>query len=199
MNTLNKASIALINYRAGNLASVKNALARLGTETFDAFSASDLKNADKIIFPGVGHAFKAMQILKAANLVEAIKDFKGPVLGICLGMQLLAEISEEGPTPCLGIIPQKVEQFRIPLKVPHMGWNTVKHQNHPLFGGIADEAWFYFVHSYYIPVGMHSIATTSYHTEFTAAVAKENFFGLQFHPEKSAQNGLQILKNFIQL
>lgn len=191
--------IALIKYRAGNIASVSNALDRLGVDYFLAESPDDLDKADGVIFPGVGHAESAMESLKETNMDEWLKTTDKPVLGICVGMQLLFDSSSEGDTQGLGVIPGSLVKFESSFeKVPHMGWNTFSNsQNHPLLKGIKPEDHLYFVHSYYAPNNEYMIASCDYITSFTAVVAKDNYFGVQFHPEKSGATGAKILKNFL--
>ncbi len=191
--------IKIVHYKAGNIASVMNALARLGIQAELASGPGALKTADKLIFPGVGHAKPAMANLKAAGLDEAIKNFAGPVLGICLGMQLMAASSEEGDMHGLGIFPEKIQRFTSQPKIPHMGWNSLYDVTGPLFRGIREGSHVYFVHSYFMPNSKHAIARCSYYGNFTAAIARDQYFGVQFHPEKSGQAGMTILKNFITL
>ncbi len=192
-------NIKIIHYKAGNIASVINALERLGVTASLAATPEAVAGADKLIFPGVGHAKPAMAVLKQSGLDEAIQSFKGPVLGICLGMQLMATHSEEGPMEGLGIFDEKIVKFTQPPKNPHMGWNRLHNLKGPLFYGIPEGSYAYFVHSYFMAEHANSIAQCTHHHIFTAAVAKDNFFGVQFHPEKSGSTGEQILKNFIQL
>ena len=191
--------IALIKYRAGNIASVSNALERLGVDFYLAETTAQLDKADGVIFPGVGHAYSAMESLKEHGIDEWLKSTKKPVLGICVGMQLLFESSTEGDTKGLGVIPGKLLKFESSKeKVPHMGWNSVQKQaDHPLLQHISDEDFLYFVHSYYAPESDFSVATCDYITPFSAVVSKDNYFGVQFHPEKSGKLGAQILQNFV--
>lgn len=191
--------IALIKYRAGNIASVSNALERLGVDFYLAETTAQLDKADGVIFPGVGHAYSAMESLKENGIDDWLKSTNKPVLGICVGMQLLFESSTEGDTKGLGVIPGKLLKFESSReKVPHMGWNSVQKQaDHPLLQHISDEDFLYFVHSYYAPESDFSVATCDYITPFSAVVSKDNYFGVQFHPEKSGKLGAQILQNFV--
>ncbi len=198
--------IGVVDYEAGNLKSVETALAYVGADFFISSDPQKLKNADKLIFPGVGEAAAAMKVLKASGLDQVLRDFASsgkPLFGICLGSQILFDHSEESDTPCLGILPGNVKQFSrdMGLKIPHMGWNTLKHTNHPLFKDIPQDKSFYFVHSYYVsPMsGEDVVGTSDYGIEFTAAVARGNVMATQFHPEKSGEWGLKILKNFMEL
>lgn len=194
-----KQSIKIIHYKAGNIASVRNAFARLGVTLEMAATPDDVSTADKIIFPGVGHARPAMENLQASGLAAALKAFPRPVLGICLGMQLMASISEEGLTPGLGFFPGKIIRFEPGIKVPHMGWNGVTGLRGPLFKGIPEGSFFYFVHSYYMPQNNQAIALCNYQVTFAAAAASSNYFGVQFHPEKSGDAGATLIQNFIDL
>ena len=191
--------IALIKYKAGNITSVSNALDRLGAEYFLAENPEQLETADGVIFPGVGHANAAMESLKENGIDEWLKKKKKPVLGICVGMQLLFETSTEGNTVGLGVIPGGLVRFESPEeKVPHMGWNTIsKHENHPLLKGVEEHEHLYFVHSYYAPDGEFSVASCDYIHPFIAVAAKDNFWGVQFHPEKSGEVGAKVLQNFL--
>lgn len=191
--------IAIIDYKAGNLASVSNALQRLGASYEITSKTEDLDRASAVIFPGVGHAASAMQDLARNGLDRWLRETTRPVLGICLGMQLFYESSSEGGTRALGIVPGTLNRFSPDAgKVPHMGWNAVTPVgNHPLFNGIATGTHFYHVHSYYAPVSAHTIASSRYTDEFTAAVAWRNFYGVQFHPEKSGMPGEKLLANFL--
>ena len=193
--------IAIIRYKAGNIASVSNALDRLGAHYFFAESPQELESARAVIFPGVGHAQAAMQSLQELGIDEWLKNTRKPVLGICVGMQLLYEGSSEGDTKGLGIIPGNMKKFESDTqKVPHMGWNTVqKLKNHHLIHGLEDEKHLYFVHSYYAPVTDYTIASCDYINPFSAAVVKDNFMGVQFHPEKSGNVGSKVLQNFLDL
>lgn len=193
--------IAIINYEAGNLASVSNALHRLASDYIVTDKIGELEAADGVIFPGVGHAKPAMNSLRENGLDSWLKETRKPVLGICLGMQLLFESSEEGETEGLGIIKGKLEKFDASkAKVPHMGWNTLNRQaKHPLLKSLGDRQYFYFVHSYYAPLGPNTIGACRYIDNFSAVVAKENIVGVQFHPEKSGDAGSLLLQNFLQI
>ena len=192
--------IALIDYDAGNTCSVMNALDRLNADYRLTDDAHQIQAAEKVIFPGVGHAAAAMEALNKKGLAEVIKGLTQPVLGICVGMQLLAAFSEEGDTPCLNIIPGTVKKFdtRTELKVPHMGWNkTTYGSGERLFAGMQEQPFFYYVHSYYLPKSEYTIASCEYQEVFSAAVQRDNFTGIQFHAEKSGADGELLLKNFI--
>lgn len=194
--------IGIINYGAGNIFSLTAALARLDVAYGMVNTETDLEKYSHIIIPGVGHAGAAMLKLKNTGLVSAIKALKKPVLGICVGMQLITEHSEEGDAELLSIVPVKTKKFDklLNIKIPHMGWNAVSPQNNPLFGGVEDNTQFYFVHSYFIEYNpTFDIASADYGLKFSAAVQKDNFYGVQFHPEKSGKAGEQILKNFSNL
>ena len=194
--------IAIIKYNAGNVQSIQYALKRLG---FDAVITNDhnqILAADKVIFPGVGNAFSAMESLKGNGLDLLIPKITKPVLGICVGMQLLCTHSEENDTIGLGIIDLKVKKFvatDMQTKIPHMGWNTIENLNSPLFEGIQESSYVYYVHSYYVEKGMETIASTNYIIEYSAVIHKNNFYGVQFHTEKSAMVGDKILLNFLKL
>ena len=194
--------VAIIKYNAGNLFSVDYALKRLGVEATITADKETLLGADKIVFPGVGEAETTMKHLKANGLDRLIKDLKQPVLGICLGMQLLCRYSEEGNTECLGIFDTDVKKFQPQKhedKVPHMGWNTIRNTDSSLFKGFDKEEFVYFVHSYYVPVNTCTAATTEYILPFSSALHKDNFYATQFHPEKSGTTGAKILTNFLNL
>lgn len=193
--------IAIINYEAGNLASVSNALDRLNADHIITNKNTELEKADGIIFPGVGHAEPAMKSLRDNELDSWLIQTDIPVLGICLGMQLMFESSEEGNSEGLGIIPGKLRKFESDIeKVPHMGWNTFTEVNdNPLVNDFGSDHYFYYVHSYYAPVNKYTIAECHYITDFAAAVCRDNFWGVQFHPEKSGSAGAQLLQNFINL
>jgi imidazole glycerol-phosphate synthase subunit HisH len=195
--------IGIIDYGAGNIRSVSNALKRLQVLHFVSHDRRELIQADKLIFPGVGEARSAMDALVRAGLPDWLKEVTVPFLGICLGMQLLFEHTTERSTDCLGVIRGTNERFsnETPqLKVPHMGWNQVQQNgNNPLFSGIKSGEYFYFVHSYYAPLVPATIGKTVYDVPFTSALQQNNYYGVQFHPEKSSKAGLQLLKNFIEL
>lgn len=197
--------VVIVEYGAGNVRSVYNAVKRLH---YNAIITSDIKEiaaADKIIFPGVGHALTAMEKMQAHGLEKLLPTLEVPLLGVCLGMQLLATYTEEGDTDGLDCVEGKVIRMdsnlykEQGLKVPHMGWNKVFHNDSPLFKDIESGAHFYFVHSYYLPIIENTIATVNYPSPFSAAIAKDNFFGCQFHPEKSSKQGEQLLRNFLTL
>ncbi len=191
---------AIVKYNAGNVESVKNALNRLGVETILTDNAEQLRMADKVIFPGVGEALTAMNYLRERRLDEVMKSLKQPVLGICLGMQLLCESSEENETNCLGILPYQVRRFDdANLKVPQIGWNNVFNLKSDLFAEIEENSFVYFVHSFYVETGAETIATTDYGLNFSAAVRHKNFYAVQFHAEKSGAVGEKILENFLKL
>jgi glutamine amidotransferase len=191
--------IAILKYNAGNVTSVENAVKNLGYSTVVTDDIEVLKSADKVIFPGVGEASSAMKHLKEKGLDTLIKELKQPVLGICLGMQLLCDSSEEGDTKGLGIFGAKVLKFPPSALVPQMGWNNFISLKGALFNDIQLEDDCYFVHSYYAEISLETIAVTDYILPFSAALQKNNFYATQFHPEKSAKIGLQILNNFLKL
>ena len=191
--------IAIIKYNAGNIQSVKNAVERLGYSCVVTDDESVLQTAEKVILPGVGEASSAMRYLKERKLDEVIKRLTQPVLGICLGQQLLCNFSEEGNTTCLGIFEVKVKKFEPLLKVPHVGWNTIYDLKSRLFNGISTDEDFYFVHSYYAETGKETTSICDYILPFSASMEKNNFYATQFHPEKSSKIGEQILLNFLQL
>ncbi len=196
--------IAIIDYKAGNLASVSNAMDRLMSRYLITNRLADLDQADAIIFPGVGHAAPAMRDLQQNGLDTWLRSTRKPLLGICLGMQLLYESTTEGPTETLGILPGRLEKFDATRqKVPHMGWNTVDIQPgkeaHPLLRNIPSGTHFYHVHSYFAPVTAHTVATADYVHPFSAIAGRDNFMGVQFHPEKSGKAGEQLLRNFLDL
>lgn len=194
--------VVIIKYNAGNICSVDYALKRLGVDAEISADPAVIRSADKVIFPGVGEAETTMEHLKATGLDQLIKELKQPVLGICLGMQLMCSHSEEGNADCLGIFDVDVKRFvpkRHEDKVPHMGWNTIAQTNSDLFNGFDKDEYVYFVHSYYVPVNEHTAAVTDYIHPFSAALHKDNFYATQFHPEKSGGVGERILKNFLAL
>ena len=191
--------IAIIKYNAGNIRSVQNALDRLGYQSKVTDDIKEIQAADKIIFPGVGEASSAMQYLKERKLDICIKSLKQPVLAICLGLQLMCKYSEEGNTECLGIFNSTVKKFPPVEIVPHMGWNNFTKIKEEIFRGIKLEDDVYFVHTYYATLSENTIAESKYILPFSAAMKRENFYATQFHPEKSAAVGEQILKNFLQL
>lgn len=191
--------IAIIKYNAGNVQSVQNALNRLGVESIITDNVEEIKSADKVILPGVGEASSAMAYLKDRELDKVIKSLTQPFLGICLGMQLLCESSEEGDTKCLGIFNTKVKKFPPQDKVPHMGWNNLTTNSSPLLKGIEANSDVYYVHSFYAEICEDTSAKSDYILPYSAILEKDNFYATQFHPEKSAGIGEQILKNFIEL
>lgn len=193
--------VAIIDYKCGNLQSVKNALERLGAEYVVAASEEVIRKADRVILPGVGSAATAMESLQQTGLCDTIRSLRRPVLGICVGMQIMCRWSEEGNTECLGIFDSKVKKF-IPdegLKVPHMGWNKISNLESKLFKDLAGGSYVYYVHSYYPELCPDTIATTVHGKMFSGALKYENFYGTQFHPEKSGDIGEQIIKNFLAL
>ena len=192
--------VAIVKYNAGNNRSVLNALERLGISATVTDEPEFLQNANKVIFPGVGEASSAMKYLRDKRLDDVIRSLTQPVLGVCLGMQLLCEHSEENNTQCMGIISGRVRRFaNMDLKVPHMGWNVLSELSSPLFAGVAQNAYVYFVHGFYVETLPETIASAQYGQSFTAAVKHKNFYAVQFHPEKSGSVGEQILKNFLDL
>lgn len=194
--------IAIIKYNAGNIRSVLYALERIGYTATVTNNADEIKNSDKVIFPGVGEASTAMNYLKDRNLDKLIYSLTQPVLGICLGMQLMCRYSEENDTKCLGIFDEDVKKFKVgnlKLKVPQIGWNSIYNLKTDLFKNVAENSYCYFVHGYYAAKGEHTIATTDYVQPYSSALRKNNFYGVQFHPEKSASTGETILKNFLEL
>ena len=179
--------------------SVEFALQRLGLDCEVTDDIKKISAADKVIFPGVGEASTTMKFLREHKLVSLIKNLKQPVLGICLGLQLMCSHSEEGDVDCLGIFKEKIKRFEPKLKVPHMGWNNIYNIKSKLFDSSIENQYVYFVHSYYAETGEDTIATTDYIIPFSAALHKENFYATQFHPEKSGEIGARILKNFVEL
>lgn len=195
-------SVAIVKYNAGNIRSVLNALSRLGVEPVLTDNPEELRRADKVLFPGQGEASHAMRYLREHGLDKVICSLQQPLLGICIGQQLLCRNSEEGNTDCLGIFDVPVLRFqpeRHEDKVPHMGWNDIYDLQSPLFNGIDERAFVYFVHSFYVPPCQEMIATADYIRPFSAALHRDNFYATQFHPEKSGDVGSRILKNFLEL
>jgi len=197
--------IAIIKYNAGNIRSVDFALQRLGISAMITADPDEIRSADRVIFPGVGEASTTMSYLRQHKLDALICDLRQPVLGVCLGLQLMCAYSEEGDTECLGIFPEIVRKF-VPqpdgstsFKVPHMGWNSISGLKTSLFNHISDEDYFYFVHSFYATTGVDTAATCNYLVPFSAALQRDNFYATQFHPEKSGKTGARILENFINL
>jgi len=194
--------IAIIKYNAGNIRSVLYALERINHTAVVTDNADEIKNADKVIFPGVGEASTAMNYLKERNLDKLICSLTQPVLGICLGMQLMCKYSEENDTECLGIFDEDVKKFKVKsekLKVPQIGWNSIYDLKSDLFKNVTENSYCYFVHGYYASKGEHTIVTTDYVQPYSSALRKNNFYGAQFHPEKSATAGERILSNFLKL
>jgi glutamine amidotransferase len=198
--------LTIIDTGCANLSSVKMAIRRLGVEPIVSCDAADIKSADKLILPGVGTAKAAMRNLQERKLVDLIREAKQPLLGFCLGMQMLAQASEESmdgeaDIQCLGIIPGKVKLMQVgDLRLPHMGWNQIEHDGtHPLFNGIPSGSYFYFVHSYALEVTEATLARCDYGLPFSAVVGKDNFFGAQFHPERSGKLGAQLIRNFLEM
>ncbi|EPH19345.1 imidazole glycerol phosphate synthase subunit HisH [Hoylesella oralis] len=194
--------IAIVKYNAGNIYSVVNALHRLGAEPMITDKAEELMGADRILFPGQGEARSTMSFLKEHGLDNVIRELKQPVLGICIGQQLLCRYSEEYNTDCIGIFPVNVKRFcpqKHEEKVPAMGWNALYDMRTSLFNGLLEEEYVYFIHSYYVPLCEYTIATTDYIQPYSAALHKDNFYATQFHPEKSGDVGEKILKNFLEL
>ena len=198
--------LIIIDTGCANLSSVRMAIERLGINAKVSKEAADIRGADKLILPGVGTARAAMHNLLERGLVELVRDAKQPLLGFCLGMQMLAQASEEhmggeSDIDCLGIVPGKVKLMQVgDLRLPHMGWNQVEHDGtHPLFKGIPSGSYFYFVHSYALEVTAATLATCNYGGPFTAVVGKDNFLGAQFHPERSGKSGARLIQNFLEL
>ena len=187
----------IIDYDAGNVKSLQFALERLGVEAQITHNIDSISSADKVVFPGQGEAASAMEKLRSKGLDTLIPKLRQPVLGICLGMQLLCKQTEEGSTQGLGILPSKVKRFPNIVKVPQMGWNTVNHNAEGLFEGITQDCYMYLVHSYFVPITPNTIAQTNYAGAYSVAVQKDNFYGVQFHPEKSSKDGLRLLENFL--
>lgn len=191
--------VTIIDYGAGNIQSIQFAFKRLGVNAKLSNSVQEIQNADKVIFPGVGEASQAMEMLKKSKLDLLIPTLKQDVLGICLGMQLLCKHSEEGNTKGLGVFDVDVKRFSNAIKVPHMGWNTIQNLQSNLLKEIPENSFMYSVHSYYASIGTQTIASSEYELEFSAALQSDNFYGVQFHPEKSSKDGAQLLQNFLNL
>lgn len=195
-------TVSIVKYNAGNIYSVVNALKRLGVEPLLTDGAETLMSSDKVIFPGQGHARVTMDYLREHNLDQLIRDLRQPVLGICVGQQLLCRHSEEGDVDCIGIFDAEVKRFqpaRHEDKVPEMGWNSLHGLQTPLFEGLNEGDFAYFVHSYYVPVCQNTIATADYILPYSAALHRDNFYACQFHPEKSGKVGETIIENFLKL
>lgn len=197
-------NVVVINYKGGNVLSVINALHRIGVEAMLSNDIETIKKADKVIFPGQSEALMTMNFLKETKLDQVLQTLTQPFLGICIGLQILGARSEEKNTACLNILDgEVVKRFFVEddsrLKIPHMGWNNVLHTKSELFQNIPENSYFYFVHSFYMPVNQYTIAETDYINCFSAAIKKDNFYATQFHPEKSGKCGEQLLKNFIEL
>ena len=195
-------NVAIVKYNAGNIQSVINALKRLGVEPQLSDDPEVLLKSDRVLFPGQGEAGTTMSYLRAHHLDTVIPSLRQPVLGICVGMQLMCRYSEENDTDCLGIFPTEVKRFQPTAheqKVPQMGWNTIERLKSPLFRHIDDGEFVYFIHSYYVPENTYGRATTDYITPYCSALHKDNFYATQFHPEKSGRIGEQILKNFLEI
>lgn len=191
--------VAIVKYNAGNVQSVVYALDKLSVKYNITDNIEEIRKADKVIFPGVGEASTAMKYLALKNLDKVLPELKQPVFGVCLGLQLMCQSSEENNAKCLGIFDLEVKRFEPKLKVPHMGWNNLEDCKGPLVKGLGKKPYVYFVHSYYAPLSDYTVASTDYITPFSAALHKDNFYAVQFHPEKSSTAGIQILKNFIEL
>lgn len=192
--------VAIVKYNAGNTVSVINALKRLGVDPVVTDDIETLRSADKVIFPGVGEASTALRYLRMHSLDNLIPSLTQPVLGICLGMQLMCAFSEENETDCLGILPYRVKRFVFDtLKTPHTGWNRIEKLRSPLFEGVGEGERVYFVHGYYVETGADTTAVTSYGLGFSAGVHRDNFHAIQFHPEKSGDVGARILSNFLRI
>lgn len=194
--------VAIIDYNAGNICSVENALRRLGVEPLLTADHDIIRRADKVVFPGQGEASSTMGFLREKGLDEVIRNLRQPTLGICIGMQLMCRHSEEGDTDCLGIFDVDVKRFqnqRHEDKIPQMGWNTIMNVKGTLYEGFNKEEYVYFVHSYYVPLCLWTAAETDYIQPYSASICKDNFFATQFHPEKSGKVGERILQNFLKL
>lgn len=192
--------VSILKYNAGNTTSVQFALERLGVASVVTNNHEEILSSDRVIFPGVGEASSAMKFLQQSGLNEVVLNLKQPVLGICLGMQLMCEHSEEGNTPGLGIFPVHVKKFiSVSEKVPHMGWNTVENMKSPIFRDVDNDTYVYYVHSYYAEICADTIGVTNYVQPYSAALHRGNYYGVQFHPEKSGAAGERILKNYLSL
>ena len=194
--------VVLVDAGGTNIGSVRYALQRLGVDAALTSDAAAIRAADKVILPGVGAAGPGMARLRELGLVDLMRSLTQPVLGVCLGMQLLCEHSEEGDVDCLGVVPAKVRRLleQPGLRVPHMGWNRLQRQrDHALLADLGEQDWAYFVHSFAVPTGDYALATTDYGGPFAAVIARDNFHGMQFHPERSAKVGARLLKNFLEL
>ena len=189
--------VAIVDYNAGNTRSLQFALDRLGVNSSLTSNIEEIQSAEKIIFPGQGAALNAMQNLKKTGLDKIIPNLKQPVLGICLGMQLLCRSTEEGNIGCLDIISTDVKKISNKVKVPHMGWNNISNLKSQLFNNVIDNEFMYLVHSFYVPIIPETIAESNYNGFFSVAIQKNNFYGVQFHPEKSSKPGIKILENFL--
>lgn len=192
-------NLVIIDYGAGNVKSLEFAFQRLGVRMSLSNKVEEIKAADRVIFPGVGQASSAMEKLRMAGLEQVIPKLKQPVLGICLGMQLMCEFSEENNTDGLGIIPTTVKRFAEGVKIPQIGWNQINGLSSGLFQGIPEQTYMYMVHSYYVPNGTFTVATSDYNLPYSAAIQKDNFYGVQFHPEKSSHYGRKLLENFLNI
>ncbi|SJZ50201.1 glutamine amidotransferase [Chitinophaga eiseniae] len=194
---------AIIKYNAGNIRSVQFALERLGVDGIVTDNPEEILSADRVIFPGVGEASTAMRYLQERNLDKLIAGLQQPVLGICLGMQLLCRHSEENDTPCIGVFDVEVKRFTSPvenlLKIPQIGWNNITGLHSVMFEHVPENSYMYFVHSYYAALGADTVAITNYVINYSAALQKDNFYAVQFHPEKSAEHGARIIENFLNL
>ncbi|MDG5799715.1 imidazole glycerol phosphate synthase subunit HisH [Marinilabiliaceae bacterium ANBcel2] len=202
---MNSQNIVIIKYNAGNIRSVKNALYHLGVDAVITSDPEKIVKADKVIFPGVGEALTTMKYLNSSGLSDTIKSLTQPLLGICLGMQLMGKYSEEGSVDCMGIFDENINRFQIPadnslnMKIPHMGWNRIFDIKCDIIPSQLENEFVYFVHSYFVPLGVDTAGVTDYFGRFSSVLQKDNFFATQFHPEKSGIVGQQILKRFIEL